>query len=148
MIQFYLGEDAIINNVPTRVLRNADAGLHVLEHLHELVVKEVHGSGGYGMLIGPTATAAERRAFQSSDAESRRTTSPSRHWRCPRCPTLVDSEIVPAPRGSAARSFLAARDEPDRRRLTRVALVRARWLSIRPRAAAPRTPGFWSGLDC
>ena len=63
MIRFYLGEAPILGNVPTWRCADADERAHVLEHLHEVVVKEVHGSGGYGMLIGPRSTAAEREKY-------------------------------------------------------------------------------------
>ena len=63
MIEFYLGEKPILKNVPTyRCGREADRA-YVLDHLDELVVKEVRGSGGYGMLVGPHATKAEQAAF-------------------------------------------------------------------------------------
>ena len=60
MIRFYLGETPILQNVPTWRCAVADELTYVLEHLEELVVKEVHGSGGYGMLIGPAASKKER----------------------------------------------------------------------------------------
>ncbi len=63
IVRFYLGEEPILKNVPTWRCREPDALKYVLEHLHELVVKEVHGSGGYGMLIGPAADKATREAF-------------------------------------------------------------------------------------
>ncbi len=63
IIRFYLGEEPLLKNVPTWRCREPDALAHVLDHLDELVVKEVAGSGGYGMLVGPAATAAEREAF-------------------------------------------------------------------------------------
>ncbi|MEL6374982.1 MAG: circularly permuted type 2 ATP-grasp protein [Pseudomonadota bacterium] len=63
MISFYLGERPLLQNVPTWQCAKADDCTYVLENLSELVVKEVHGSGGYGMLIGPKSTAAEREAF-------------------------------------------------------------------------------------
>jgi uncharacterized circularly permuted ATP-grasp superfamily protein len=56
IVKFYLGEESILNNVPTWRCRQKDDLKYVLEHMHELVIKEVHGSGGYGMLIGPAAT--------------------------------------------------------------------------------------------
>ncbi|MGN6284655.1 MAG: circularly permuted type 2 ATP-grasp protein [Afipia sp.] len=56
IVRFYLGEEPILKNVPTWRCREADDLAYVLDNLHELVVKEVHGSGGYGMLIGPAAT--------------------------------------------------------------------------------------------
>ena len=64
MIRFYLTEEPILQNVPTWLLRNPDDLKYVLEHLPELVVKEVHGSGGYGMLIGPTSSKAEIEAYR------------------------------------------------------------------------------------
>jgi uncharacterized circularly permuted ATP-grasp superfamily protein len=64
MIRFYLGEAPIIANVPTWILRRAEDLAYVLAHLPELVVKEVHGAGGYGMLIGPTATGAQIEEFR------------------------------------------------------------------------------------
>jgi uncharacterized circularly permuted ATP-grasp superfamily protein len=56
MIRFYLGEEPILANVPTWRLDRADDLKYVLDHLPELVVKEVQGSGGYGMLVGPAST--------------------------------------------------------------------------------------------
>ncbi len=58
MIRFYLGEEPILENVPTWQCRRAADLSHVLAHMKDLVVKEVHGAGGYGMLVGPAATAA------------------------------------------------------------------------------------------
>ena len=63
IIQFYTGESPILKNVPTWRCAEPDALAYVLEHLHELVVKEVHGSGGYGMLVGPAASKREIAAF-------------------------------------------------------------------------------------
>ena len=64
IVRFYLGEDAILKNVPTWRCRDPEALSYVLDHLHELVVKEVNGSGGYGMLVGPHATKEERALFR------------------------------------------------------------------------------------
>nr|WP_210338838.1 circularly permuted type 2 ATP-grasp protein [Devosia sp. WQ 349K1] len=63
IIEFYTGRKAILENVPTYRCAEADSLKYVLEHLHELVVKEVHGSGGYGMLVGPAASKKELEAF-------------------------------------------------------------------------------------
>jgi uncharacterized circularly permuted ATP-grasp superfamily protein len=60
MIKFYLGEEPILNNVPTYQCRKPDELSYVLANLKDLVVKEVHGAGGYGMLVGPASTEAER----------------------------------------------------------------------------------------
>ncbi|UDL96605.1 circularly permuted type 2 ATP-grasp protein [Lichenihabitans sp. PAMC28606] len=63
IIQFYLGEAPLLKNVPTYRCREPETLRYVLEHLPELVVKEVNGSGGYGMLVGPHATRAEIELF-------------------------------------------------------------------------------------
>jgi uncharacterized circularly permuted ATP-grasp superfamily protein len=55
IVDFYLSETPILNNVPTWRCREPDHLNYVMDHIEELVVKEVHGSGGYGMLIGPQA---------------------------------------------------------------------------------------------
>jgi uncharacterized circularly permuted ATP-grasp superfamily protein len=65
MIRFYLTEEPILSNVQTWQLRKPDELSYCLEHLAELVVKEVHGAGGYGMLVGPAASLAEREAFRA-----------------------------------------------------------------------------------
>jgi uncharacterized circularly permuted ATP-grasp superfamily protein len=65
IIEFYTGERAILKNVPTWRCAEPDALAYVLDHLAELVVKEVHGSGGYGMLVGPAASTAELSAFEA-----------------------------------------------------------------------------------
>ena len=66
MVEFYLGEKPILNNVPTYMCRKKDELKYVLDNLNELVVKEVHGAGGYGMLIGPAATQAEIEDFKKA----------------------------------------------------------------------------------
>jgi uncharacterized circularly permuted ATP-grasp superfamily protein len=63
IVRFYTGEEPILNNVPTWRCREPEALGYVLDHLAELVVKEVDGSGGYGMLIGPHAPQATLAAF-------------------------------------------------------------------------------------
>ena len=63
IIRFYLGEEAILKNVPTHRCREPDELKYTLEHLGELVVKEVNGSGGYGMLVGPHATKEQIATF-------------------------------------------------------------------------------------
>src|SRR5215475_12283598 len=64
VVKFYLAEEPILKNVPTYRCREKDSLAYVLDHLGELVVKEVHGSGGYGMLIGPAASKATIEAFR------------------------------------------------------------------------------------
>ena len=64
IVEFYTGEKPMLENVPTWRCSDPDSLGHVLDNLEELVVKEVHGSGGYGMLIGPTASKKDIRAFR------------------------------------------------------------------------------------
>jgi uncharacterized circularly permuted ATP-grasp superfamily protein len=95
MIRFYLSEDAILNNVPTWQLRIEDDLRYCLDHLAELVVKEVHGAGGYGMLVGPAASTAEREAFRG-----RIVAQPEKYIAQPTlslstCPTFVDAGLAP-----------------------------------------------------
>lgn len=95
MIEFYLGEKPILNNVPTYSLRNPDDRGYVIDHLEELVVKEVDGAGGYGMLVGPASTDAERETFKQ-----RILADPDKFIAQPTlclsaCPTLIDGEIAP-----------------------------------------------------
>lgn len=124
MVEFYLGEKPILSNVPTYTLAKADDCKYVLEHLSELVVKETHGSGGYGMLIGPKASKAELEAF----AERIRA-NPSNYIAQPTlalstCPTLQAEGL--APRHVDLRPY-ALMSAPDKvtvvpGALTRVAL--------------------------
>jgi len=64
IVEFYTGEKAILQNVPTWRCNEPEALAYVLDNLAELVVKEVHGSGGYGMLIGPAASRKELAEFR------------------------------------------------------------------------------------
>lgn len=63
MIRFYLGEEPILSNVPTWLCEREADRAYVLDHLQDLVVKLARGSGGYGMLIGPHSTVAQREEF-------------------------------------------------------------------------------------
>ncbi|MCE7055858.1 circularly permuted type 2 ATP-grasp protein [Algoriphagus sp. AGSA1] len=64
IIKYYLDEEPILNNVPTYLCREEQDRQYVLDHIEELVVKETNAAGGYGMLIGPKATAEEHNAFR------------------------------------------------------------------------------------
>jgi uncharacterized circularly permuted ATP-grasp superfamily protein len=95
MIEFYLGEKPILDNVPTWVCREPGDLQHVLDHLSDLVVKEVHGAGGYGMLVGPAATKADITAFREQLV-----CNPANYIAQPTlalstCPTFVDADIAP-----------------------------------------------------
>ena len=94
MIRFYLGEEPILANVPTWILRRPEDCEYVLAHLDELVVKEVHGAGGYGMLIGPRASRDEIEQFRA-----RIQADPGRYIAQPTlslsaCPTFVESGLA------------------------------------------------------
>jgi uncharacterized circularly permuted ATP-grasp superfamily protein len=95
MIEFYLGEKPILNNVPTYQCRKAEDLAYTLAHLPELVVKETHGAGGYGMLVGPASTKEEIAQFRSHLIAN-----PSKYIAQPTlalstCPTFVDVGIAP-----------------------------------------------------
>jgi len=95
MIEFYLGETPLLSNVPTYLGREPDDLKYMLDHLHELVIKEVHGAGGYGMLIGPQATQAELKRFREVLQ-----THPQRYIGQPTlslstCPIWVDEGLAP-----------------------------------------------------
>ncbi|GAB3488577.1 circularly permuted type 2 ATP-grasp protein [Curvibacter fontanus] len=122
MIEFYLGEKPILNNVPTHMCRNAEDLKYVMANLKDLVVKEVHGAGGYGMLVGPAATQAEIEDFGKAVLAN-----PSNYIAQPTlslstCPTFVEQGI--APRHIDLRPFVLTGKEVQMvpGGLTRVAL--------------------------
>ncbi len=126
MIRFYLGEEPVLAQVPTFVCARADDRRYVLEHLGELVVKAVDEAGGYGMLMGPQASAAERDEFRRRiEAEPRRYIA--QHLiELSTCPTWIADRRTVAPRRVDLRPYvLTSRDGswvlPGG--LTRVALV-------------------------
>ncbi len=95
MIEFYLGEQPILQNVPTYCCRDPEDLRYTLDHLAELVVKEVHGAGGYGMLVGPAASRAEIDQFRSALLAD-----PARYIAQPTLslstsPTFVESGVAP-----------------------------------------------------
>ena len=95
MIRFYCGEEPILSNVPTWELAKADDLAYVLEHLAELVVKEVHGSGGYGMLVGPTSSKAEIEAFRQKILATPDNYIAQPTLSLSTCPTYVESGVAP-----------------------------------------------------
>lgn len=123
MIRFYLGEAPLLDNVQTWQCAKPDDLKHVLANLPDLVVKEVHGSGGYGMLVGPKSTKAQIEAFRA-----RLTERPENYIAQPTlalstCPTFVEEGI--APRHVDLRPFclVGERVELVPGGLTRVALT-------------------------
>src|SRR5919204_123399 len=95
MIRFYLGEEPLLKNVPTWLCKRPQDLELVLDRLPDLVVKEVQGSGGYGMLIGPAAKKAEIEAFRT-----RIRSNPANYIAQPTlslstCPTFVEQGLAP-----------------------------------------------------
>ena len=122
MIKFYLSEEPIISNVPTYQCRKPADLSYVLANLKDLVVKEIHNAGGYGMLVGPASTKAEIEAFGDKVKAN-----PSNYIAQPTlalsaCPTFVESGV--APRHIDLRPFVLSGKEVSMvpGGLTRVAL--------------------------
>jgi uncharacterized circularly permuted ATP-grasp superfamily protein len=120
MIRFYLGEEPILKNVPTYDCADPAQLSHVLANLHELVVKEARGSGGYGMLVGPHATAAEREAFAARLRGAPDTYIAQPTLALSTCPTFVENGV--APRHVDLRPFVLVGG--DRVRITPGGLTR------------------------
>ena len=95
IVKFYLGEEPILKNVPTWRCREKDQLTYVCDHLAELVVKEVHGSGGYGMLIGPAASAAQIADFRAKIKANPKNFIAQPTLALSTCPTCVDAGIAP-----------------------------------------------------
>ena len=123
IVRFYTGEEALLGNVDTFRCREPEACSYVLDNLSELVVKEVDGSGGYGMLIGPRASKAEIETFRQ-----KLTATPDKFIAQPTlalstCPSLVAEGL--APRHVDLRPFVLSGADKVRivpGGLTRVAL--------------------------
>src|SRR5438132_12030444 len=123
ILRFYLGEAPILHNVPTYCCRDAEDLAYVLDHLPELVVKEVHGSGGYGMMIGPKADRETLAAFRAKLERQPHGFIAQPTLALSTCPTCVDDGL--APRHVDLRPFVLMGRERVRivpGGLTRVAL--------------------------
>jgi len=125
MIRFYLGEEPKLNNVPTYMCRKPDDLKYVLDHLPELVVKEVHGAGGYGMLVGPASTKEQIEHFRQLLIAKPDGYIAQPTLALSNCPTFVEEGI--APRHLDLRPFVLSSGEcvnmvPGG--LTRVALTK------------------------
>jgi len=95
MIRFYLGEAPVLQNVPTWRCGKEDDLRYVAEHLGELVVKEVHGSGGKGMLVGPTASKKEVQEFTALLKEQPDNYIAQPTLALSTCPTFVSQGVAP-----------------------------------------------------
>ncbi len=123
MIRFYLGEDPILKNVPTWQCAKEDDLKYVLDNLGDLVVKEVHGSGGYGMLVGPKSSKAQIEAFRAKIE-----TDPGNYIAQPTlslstCPTFVEEGVAPRHVDLRPYCLVGERIELVPGGLTRVALT-------------------------
>jgi len=143
--RIYLGEKAILKNVPTWRCREPEALRHVLANLGDLVVKEVNGSGGYGMLVGPRATKAQIEAFAVKLAKDPDNFIAQPTLALSTAPTFFDSGI--APRHVDLRPFVLTGTNGVRvvpGGLTRVALIENSLVVNSSQGGAPRTPGSWT----
>lgn len=95
LIRFYLSEEPILKNVPTWRCREPEHLRYVLDHLAELVVKETHGSGGYGMLVGPHASASEIETFRALLKANPEGYIAQPTLSLSTCPTFVESGVAP-----------------------------------------------------
>ena len=122
MIRFYLSEEPILHNVPTYQCRKPDELEYTLANLDKLVVKETHGAGGYGMLVGPAASKAEIEEFRRVLIAKPEQYISQPTLALSTCPTYVDSGI--APRHIDLRPFVLSGKEVQLAPggLTRVAL--------------------------
>jgi uncharacterized circularly permuted ATP-grasp superfamily protein len=122
MIRFYLGEDPILDNVPTFDCTDEAQRRHVLANLDKLVVKNTNASGGYGMLMGTFASAAERAAFADLIEANPRDFIAQPTIELSSAPTLVDGQIVSRRVDLRPFALLGAEVDIPRAALTRVAL--------------------------
>jgi uncharacterized circularly permuted ATP-grasp superfamily protein len=110
IVKFFLDEEPILKNVPTWRCREEEHLAYVLDHLPELVVKEVHGSGGYGMLIGPTASKIAIEQFRAKLKTAPKNFIAQPTLALSTCPTCIDAGV--APRHVDLRPFvLSGRDK-------------------------------------
>ena len=106
MIRFYLSEEPLLEQVPTWLCYRDDDCAYVLEHLHELVVKAVDEAGGYGMLMGPQSTAAQREEFREKIRAAPRRYVAQRRVELSTCPTWDAVRSVVVPRRVDLRPYL------------------------------------------
>ncbi|RRH72201.1 circularly permuted type 2 ATP-grasp protein [Falsigemmobacter faecalis] len=123
MIRFYLGEEPILQNVPTWQCAKGDDLKYVLENLGELVVKEVHGSGGYGMLVGPKSTRDQIESFRARVAANPGNYIAQPTLALSASPTFVEEGVAPRHVDLRPYCLVGERIELVPGGLTRVALT-------------------------
>ena len=150
IVKFFLGEEPILKNVPTWRCREEKHLAMCSTIIEQLVVKEVHGSGGYGMLIGPTADKATVEAFKS-----KLKSHPAEFHRAADARALHLPDLRRMPASRRAMSICGPSCSPEATRsascpaASRASRSRQdRSSSIRARAAAPKIPGCWTELTC
>jgi len=109
IVEFYTGRKALLGNVPTWRCSEEDSLKYVLEHLEELVVKEVHGSGGYGMLVGPASSKKEREAFAAKLKARPKNYIAQPTLSLSTCPILTEAGL--SPRHVDLRPFVLVSDK-------------------------------------
>jgi uncharacterized circularly permuted ATP-grasp superfamily protein len=122
MVRFYLGEEPILNNVPTWQCGKPDDLAHVLDNLADLVVKEVHGSGGYGMLVGPKSSREEIERFRAKLVEDPGNYIAQPTLALSTVPTFVEEGVAPRHVDLRPYCLVGERIELVPGGLTRVAL--------------------------
>jgi uncharacterized circularly permuted ATP-grasp superfamily protein len=122
MVRFYLGEEPILQNVPTWKCGKDDDLKYVLSNLEDLVVKEVHGSGGYGMLVGPKASKTEVEAFRGKIARHPENYIAQPTLALSTTPTFVEEGVAPRHVDLRPYCLVGERIELVPGGLTRVAL--------------------------
>ena len=95
IIRFYLDEEPILQNVPTYMLRRDEDLKYALDNLATLVTKEVHGTGGYGMLVGPASTKSEIESYRARILDDPANFISQPTLSLSTCPTFVDSGVAP-----------------------------------------------------
>ena len=147
MIRFYLGRGTHPEERAHLDVPQADDLQYVLANLKDLVVKEVHGAGGYGMLIGPPPRRPRSKTSAARCWPTRRATSPSPRSACRAAPPMWKAAL---PRATSTCALCAERPRsadggrrPDPRGLAR-GLAGGQFIA---RAAAPKTPGCWEMED-
>jgi len=95
IIRYYLGEEAILPNVETHLLSDEAPRKYALEHLEELVIKAFGESGGYGMLIGPYSTSAQREEFRQQIIANPRNYIAQPTLALSRAPCIINNQIEP-----------------------------------------------------
>lgn len=120
IVEFYTGEKPLLPNVETWRCAEEDSLKYVLDNLAELVVKEVHGSGGYGMLVGPASTKKQIEEFRHKIVENPENYIAQPTLSLSTCPVFTKKGL--APRHVDLRPFVLV--SPDKIDITPGGLTR------------------------